>query len=45
MHFEDVPINHPKQFLYYIELICKRACTGMDVRFHTWTLAFQYTLM
>ena len=26
MHFEDVPIKCPKQFLYYIEFICRRAC-------------------
>ena len=25
-HFEDVPIKCPKQFLYYIEFICRRTC-------------------
>ena len=25
-HFEDVPIRYPKQFLHYIEFICRRAC-------------------
>ena len=26
LHFEDVSIKCPKQFLYYIEFICRRAC-------------------
>ena len=26
LHIEHVPIKCPKQFLYYIELICRRAC-------------------
>ena len=25
-HFEDIPIKYPKQFLYYIEFICRRVC-------------------
>ena len=26
MHFEGVPIKYSKQFLYYIEIICKMVC-------------------
>ena len=34
-HFEDVPIKFPKQFLYHIEFICRRACEkNIKFEFH-----------
>ena len=34
-HFEDVPIKCSKQFFYYIELICRRACEKkFEYKFH-----------
>ena len=42
LHFEDVPIDYSKQFLYYIEFICRRACEE-NSEFHVvgWFPGFQ----
>ena len=39
LHFEDVAIKCPKQFLLYVEFICRRAC---DKKIQTWTFKTLY---
>ena len=39
LDFEDVTIKCPKQFLHYVEFICRRAC---DKKIQTWTFKTLY---